>query len=144
MNASDFQVELLQSQPFFGGISDEIVEIILARSSCVNVARGEAFCREGDSATTMYVLEKGRVSVTKESEGKECLLRELEAGECFGEMALMDMRPRSASVIALEDCTAIEISLSTLHHIFSINTEQFALIKMNMGREVCRRLRLAD
>jgi CRP-like cAMP-binding protein len=144
LKPSEFQISLLQSQPLFGGITDEIVALILDRSRCVDVPAGGAFFREGDAASSMYVLEKGRVAVFKDAEGMEHRLGELQPGDCFGEMALMDMKPRSASVVAQEDCTAIEITPATLHHVFSVDPEQFAMIEMNMGREVCRRLRAAD
>jgi CRP/FNR family transcriptional regulator, cyclic AMP receptor protein len=59
-------------------------------------------------------------------------------------MALMDLMPRSASVKALEDCSAIELRSDQLMRLFEFDVEQFALIQMNMGREVCRRLRTTD
>jgi len=59
-------------------------------------------------------------------------------------MALMDLLPRSASVQAIEDCTAIEVRPEHLHRLFECDVEQFALIQMNMGREVSRRLRVTD
>jgi CRP/FNR family transcriptional regulator, cyclic AMP receptor protein len=59
-------------------------------------------------------------------------------------MAVMDLRPRSASVRAVEDCAAIRISAANLYQVYSHDLKQFALIQMNMGREVCRRLRELD
>ena len=59
-------------------------------------------------------------------------------------MALMDLNRRSASVRATHDCQAMEIRPSALHELFERDCEQFALIQMNMGREVCRRLRATD
>ena len=56
----------------------------------------------------------------------------------------MDLCPRSASVRAIEDCTAIRISAANLHQVYAQDLKQFALIQMNMGREVCRRLRDSD
>jgi CRP-like cAMP-binding protein len=56
----------------------------------------------------------------------------------------MDHCPRSASVRAVEDCAAIHISAANLHQVYAQDLKQFALMQMNMGREVCRRLREAD
>ena len=56
----------------------------------------------------------------------------------------MDHCPRSASVRAVEDCTAIQISAANLYRVYAQDLKQFALIQMNMGREVCRRLREVD
>lgn len=59
-------------------------------------------------------------------------------------MAVIDHCERSASVRAVEDCTAIRISAANLYELYAQDLKQFALIQMNMGREVCRRLRQAD
>jgi CRP/FNR family transcriptional regulator, cyclic AMP receptor protein len=56
----------------------------------------------------------------------------------------MDHFPRSASVRAVEDCTAIRLSAANLYQIYQQDLKQFALIQMNMGREVTRRLRKPD
>jgi len=68
----------------------------------------------------------------------------LSRGDCFGEMALIEMGARSASVQATEDCEAIELSIDVLHELYQHDLEQFTIIQMNMSREVCRRLRKAD
>ena len=80
----------------------------------VQVPAGAHFFREGEPATAFFVLESGRVSVVKRREGVDYHLRELCAGDCFGEMALIDMSARSASVIALEDCSAIRLTNAEL------------------------------
>ena len=59
-------------------------------------------------------------------------------------MALLDLSPRSASVRADEDCSAIRITPDNLLRLFEHDAEQFALIQMNIGREISRRLRITD
>lgn len=144
MAQRESRISLLQNQPFFGGISDEVIGMILGCSESIERPAGENYFREGDEASSMYILEKGKVGVFKETPGEPIQLRTLNHGDCFGEMALMDFMPRSASVLALEDSRAMEIRSATLHRIFILDIEQFALIQMNMGREVSRRLREAD
>ena len=138
------RIELLRRMAIFGGIRDDILELVLGISRTVSVTHGAFFFREGDPGESVFVLEQGKVAVMKAKQGEQCLIRHLGAGECFGEMALMDYFPRSASILAVEDCVAIEISASCLHRIYETDVEQFALIEMNMGREVSRRLREAD
>jgi CRP-like cAMP-binding protein len=92
----------------------------------------------------MFVLETGKATVLKSWRGQEYSLRTLNEGDCFGEMAVMDHCPRSASVRAIEDCVAIHVSAANLYRIYAHDLKQFALIQMNMGREVSRRLREAD
>lgn len=138
------QIELLQSMPIFGAIRQDALQFLLEQARHVVVRAGDFFFRENDQATSMFVLESGRAVVIKGWQGNDTELHRLGAGDCFGEMALMDLFPRSASVFAVEDCRAIELSAADLLRLFERDAEQFALIQMNIGREVCRRLRATD
>jgi CRP-like cAMP-binding protein len=138
------RIELLQGMPVFGAIREDALQFLLERSRAVEVRAGGFFFREGDRAESMYVLESGRVEVIKHWQNREFVLHALAAGDCFGEMALLDLFPRSASVRAAEDSAAIEIGSAALLELFEQDAEQFALIQMNIGREVCRRLRATD
>ena len=108
------QIKLLQRMPIFGAIRDDALEFIVDQTRSVGVRAGAYFFREKDEALSMFVIETGRVAVLKNWLGEELLVRELGPGDCFGEMALMDLLPRSASVRALEDCLALELLPSTL------------------------------
>ena len=138
------RLELLQRMPIFGGIGEDTLEFLLSLSAIIGVRGGDYFFRETDMGDSLFVLETGKVAVMKSWKGAEHLLRELGKGDCFGEMAVMDLFPRSASVLALENCTAIQISVANLYQIYEKDLEQFTMIQMNMGREVSRRLRKAD
>ena len=138
------RIDLLQAMPVFGGVRDEALAFLLALSTQREVPAGGFFFREEDEAQSMFVLEAGRAAVIKERGGHEYVLSHLGKGDCFGEMSLMDLRHRSASVMALEDCQAIELSTANLYALYQEDLEQFTMIQMNMAREVSRRLRDAD
>jgi CRP/FNR family cyclic AMP-dependent transcriptional regulator len=138
------RIKLLQCMPIFGGIRADILQFLLGLCPVVSVLKNEFFFREHDQADSMFVLEAGKVAVLKSWGGQEYVLSILKEGDCFGEMAVMDLGPRSASIRAAEDCTAIRVSAANLHQVCARDVQQFALIQMNMGREVCRRLREAD
>ena len=138
------RIALLQKMPIFGGVAESILGLFLQRASEVEVVRGAYFFREGAPGGSTFVIEDGSVSILKEWNGCDYLLRELGQGDCFGEMALIDFGPRSASVLANEDSTAIELSAASLREIRKADLAQFTLIHMNMARELSRRLRLAD
>jgi CRP/FNR family cyclic AMP-dependent transcriptional regulator len=137
-------IDLLQRMPIFGALRADTLQFLLQQARSVTVAAGENFFRENDQADCLYVLEAGRVAVIKSWQGDEMLLRYLGRGDCFGEMALMDLFPRSATVRAVEDCRALTLSPADLYGLFEHDAEQFSLIQMNLGREVCRRLRETD
>ncbi len=138
------RIELLQQMPIFGGIDEAALQYLLDTVPSIDVAKREFFFREGDPADGMYVLESGRVAVLKEWDGRKLLLRELEAGDCFGEMALLDLFPRSASVRAEADCRAIALTPGHLYRLYEHDAKPFAMIQMNIAREMSRRLRYAD
>jgi hypothetical protein len=70
---------------------------------------GEVIIKEHDMGETAYIIERGRVEVTKELEGKTVHLGSIGAGETFGEMSMIDDKPRSATVTAVEETVAREI-----------------------------------
>lgn len=138
------RIKALQSMPIFGGIRADVLAGFVEAAVMVTVAQDAFFFREGDKAESMYVLETGKVALLKHWEGKSHVLAHLQAGDCFGEMALLDLFPRSASVLAIEPCTAIELSTRSLYQLCETHIDQFALIQMNIARELSRRLRAAD
>jgi CRP-like cAMP-binding protein len=141
---SPSRIALLQAMPIFGALREEAIEWLLKDAASVDRAAGEHYFREGDDAHCMYVIESGSVEVLKAWDGQDWPLHVLRAGDCFGEMALMDFGARSASLRAVEDTRAIEIATAALHRLYERDLEQFALIQMNLGREVARRLRATD
>jgi CRP-like cAMP-binding protein len=138
------RLKLLQEMPIFGGMRVDILGFLLDLTRIVTKQKNEFFFRENDEADSMFVLEKGRVAVLKDWRGRDYHLAELRYGDCFGEMAVMDLGPRAGSVLALEYCSAIEISTTNLYEIYQKDLEQFTIIQMNMGREISRRLRAAQ
>lgn len=138
------RIELLQRMPIFGGIRADILDFVLDYCPVVTAARHELFFQEDDEGDSLFVLEHGIASVLKSWHGHEHLIQILKAGDCFGEMAVIDHCRRSATVRAEEPSTAIRISAADLYRVYGKDLKQFTLIQMNMGREVCRRLRDAN
>ncbi len=138
------RLKLLQEMPIFGGVTQVTLRFLLGLAQIVSVPKSDFFFHQGDPADSMFVLEEGKLAVLKTCEGHDYLLRTLDKGDCFGEMALLDLLPRSASVLAIEDSRAIEISAAALYEVYKTDVEQFVLMQMNMGREISRRLRAAD
>lgn len=138
------RIELLTSMAIFGGIRADTLEFLLGFCPVLSVPAKQYFFKENDEGDSMFVLEEGEAAVLKMWQGNEHLLHTMKSGDCFGEMAVMDLGARSASVRALEDCTAIQISAASLYKIYGHDLKQFLMFQMNMGREVCRRLRETD
>ena len=138
------RIEALQRTAMFGAINEETILLLLERAKVVEVAAGEYYFQEGERGNSAYLLEAGEITVLKEWGNERHVLRRLAAGDCFGEVALLDFGKRSASILADVDTRALEISATDLQAVAKRDPEQFALIYMNLGRELSRRLRDAD
>ncbi len=81
---------------------------------------GTTIVREGDLSDCAYIITKGRCVAYRAEPAEDAtkterrVLREMGPGDVFGEMALLSSRPRSASVQAIEDVTAIVVTSETL------------------------------
>src|SRR6266481_1808718 len=70
---------------------------------------GEVIFLENDIGETAYVIERGRVEVLKRLDGKNVHIAYIGQGEPFGEMSMIDEKPRSATVVAVEKTTVREL-----------------------------------
>ncbi len=86
----------------------------MSLGNSVTFLAGSYIFREGDKGNCAYILEKGKVLITISKEGENVPVAILTSGELFGEMAIIDGLPRSASAFALEDCELAVISESLL------------------------------
>lgn len=140
----EITAELLKEISVFGGLKPETLEFLLEQAEVVEVPRKQFFFREGEHGNAFFILRAGKVAVIKAWEGRQYLLGELVGGDCFGEMALIEMHPRNASVVAVDECRAIKLGFGSLFQLYNRDLEQFAILQMNLGREVSRRLREAN
>lgn len=141
-------VAFLQQQPLFGGVDDQAMGRILPLLREMNFAAGEVIVHEGEDGDSLFVICRGSVEILKSSDpadgqaGKR--IATLGVGDVFGEMELIDMQRRSASVRALEPVSALALSNGDLFRIYESDLPTFALIVLNLAREVSRRLRCID
>ena len=67
-------------------------------------------CAEGERGAEMYIIQSGTANITQIVNNSEVVLATLRPGDMFGEMALLESKPRSASAVALEDCIVMVVS----------------------------------
>ena len=145
----DADADPLSRISIFGGLRPDTLDFLMKRAERVSVAKGDVFFRQGEPGGALYVLRRGTAQVLKCSEAfaakeKVVCVAEIKAGGCFGEVSLLAVMPRSATVAAGEDCEALRLRYSDLHALYAHDVAQFAMLIMNLGREVARRLWKAD
>jgi uncharacterized circularly permuted ATP-grasp superfamily protein len=96
----DETLTMLQQVKLFHGIDPAELHLIAQHLSEQAYAAGDVVCREGDPADRLFLLLTGAVHVYVERDGKAITYNRLQAGECFGEMALLEETTRSATVQA--------------------------------------------
>lgn len=84
---------------------------------------GAVLFREGDAGEEMYVIQSGRVQLTRTVRGREVHLATLPAGEFFGEMAIVNRRPRSATATVIDQAQVLVIDGRTFEAMVRGNAE---------------------
>jgi CRP-like cAMP-binding protein len=135
------RIEALRAIPLFQTLEDrdlrEIADLLIDRKFPKNATIFE----EGVGGDYMYVIQEGQVKVTKMSEdGREKILEILGPGDFFGEMALLDREPRSASIKTTLRCVLLALSRKDFVDLLRRNPD----IAMELIRVLSRRLREAD
>ncbi len=80
----------------------------MAGIETVTFKAGSVIFKEGEKADAVYFLESGTVEVSKNDRGTKVILAKLGKDAVFGEMALIDKKPRSATVTAIENITCLK------------------------------------
>lgn len=119
---------LLSSENVFGAMREETRAKLVAASRVSRVPAGRVIFRKGDAPdSSCYVILKGAVKVSLPTRnGQETLLAVLGRGDVVGEMALLDLLPRSANVTALKACELCQLTTATLEW---LAREDFAIYR---------------
>jgi CRP/FNR family cyclic AMP-dependent transcriptional regulator len=125
----------------FAELDERELASIAAVAKTRRYAKEDAVFHADEIGDVFYLIREGQVKVTMTSpEGKEIILSILAAGDFFGEMALFDNEPRSATVIAIEPLEVVSIWRTDFLHILS---ENFSITQKVLG-ELSKRLRNAS
>ena len=132
---------LLQNIPLFAGLSDEQLDRIDKIAVLRQVQRHKAIVFAGAETDALYIIVSGSAKVqNRDKDGREVILSVLEAGECFGEMGLIDGTTRSADVVANETCELLVIAKADFMRVLSENVG----LCLNIMKSLVLRLREAN
>ncbi|MHB2156266.1 cyclic nucleotide-binding domain-containing protein [Calditrichota bacterium GD2] len=130
--------KILKSVPIFHTLGKESIDFIIQRLKFKTFGPNETVCKIGDPGDEMYIIINGKVKICiYDEQGNEKIVATLQAGDYFGEMALLTGEPRSASVITTE-----ESEMFALHkNDFDVILEKFPSISISIGKIMSQRLR---
>ncbi|VAW83571.1 cAMP-binding proteins - catabolite gene activator and regulatory subunit of cAMP-dependent protein kinases [hydrothermal vent metagenome] len=101
---------ILQNIPLFANLPKKDLETLTQRAITKNYPKNTILVSEGDETNSLFVIDSGKVKVfLSDHEGKEIVINVHGKGDYFGEIALLDDAPRSASVMTTEPCRVVLI-----------------------------------
>lgn len=137
--------ELLRQQALFGALSDGALAFLAERLEVRAVAAGAVLFEEGDAGRALYVLVDGEMEVVKASSGGvQTRVALLGPGDWTGEMGVVDIQPRSATVRTTAETLVVVLSSADLDALYRFDLKAYTMLVLNVARELSRRLRVAD
>jgi CRP/FNR family transcriptional regulator, cyclic AMP receptor protein len=131
-------IEWLKKVSLFDNLNDEQLEHILRIATRRTITPGTILFNEKEMGMTFYIILAGSIKLfTKSNNGEEKVLSLVNSGESFGELSLLDGRPRSASAQTLETTTLLELSSEQFMALMQSHFD----ITRGILAELCRRLR---
>src|SRR5271154_2386943 len=112
----------LVATPFFGGLSDASLDLLVSMLVERRFDAGATVVAEGEPGRSMFVVHSGRLVVNKLLEpGRVIRMSSLEPGDFFGEMTLIEMQNRSATVMAESPTVLYELTAGKLYTCYKTN-----------------------
>jgi CRP/FNR family cyclic AMP-dependent transcriptional regulator len=134
-------LEALRSVPVFASLSDDDATALRSLLELEVRPAGSVLFRKGEAGDAMYLMEGGRVRIhIRDEDGDEVTLAELAGGDFFGEMAILDGKPRSASATVVEEARLAVLSREHFHAYVRRNPD----LALEMLSAITERLRHTD
>jgi len=142
--APDLRAFLLAT-PFFGGLPEPSLDLLVSMLVERRFDAGATVVAEGDAGRSMFIVKSGRLAVSKRATaGSVVPISVLERGDFFGEMTLIEMQNRSATVVAEAPTVLYELTAQNLYACYKTDIHAYVIVLQNINRELCRRLRRSD
>jgi len=145
MIAAETRQDFLGSIPIFAGLNAAALSEIASAVEEAAFRTGDIIVREGEAGNRMFIIFSGRVEVVKNlAQTHETALAVLRPKDFLGEMSIIECVARSASVRAVEDTSLFALKGTDLYRLFKRYPDQYAIVILNIARDLSRRLRAID
>ncbi len=135
----------LVATPFFGGLPDASLNLLISMLVESRFDAGATVVAEGEPGRSMFVVHSGELEVSRlGNAGRAIRMTGLVSGDFFGEMTLIEMQNRSATVVAESSTVLYELTAQKLYTCYKADIHAYVMVMQNINRELCRRLRRAD
>ena len=128
----------------FGGVTEVQLATVFQRLELWILPAGEIVFHKGDEPRHIYIVKSGKINLQLTENEVVIHKHELQVGECFGEASLMSMHRHTSTASAAVDSEVLVLSRKALIDLKHEDLALFALLMMNLARELARRLYLTD
>ncbi len=137
-------ISILSRISVWGGLTGEQQAKVYERLEVGTFKKGEYIFRKGDQPSHIYIVKRGTIDLLTSDEDVSVQKETIETGGCFGVAALMAMQTHMVTAITAEDTEVMVLSREALLGLYKEDITLFALLMMNIAREIARRLKLTD
>ncbi len=136
-------ITFLLDTPMFGTLDPSEIQELLPIIEVEEFSAGQTLFTEGDAGDAWYALYRGKVDVIKDVGADKKEIHPLDAGACFGEIALLDGAPRSATIQAIDDCVVLRFSQSAFEELLDQSHSVAYKLLRHLAVMLARRTRSA-
>ena len=144
VNAGDDLFSFLKNVTIFSSFSLDVLRELLGECPRIIKKAGELIIEEGTPASEIYIIISGKVSIILDMKSDPFELAEFGPGDCIGEASVIGVQNHSASARVKEDAELFVLSRSMLMSIYEKDKDVFAMLILNIARELARRLYKTD
>jgi CRP/FNR family cyclic AMP-dependent transcriptional regulator len=145
MIAPNERLEFLRTIPIFAGLNETALSELVKVADEISVENKEVIVREGEAGNRMFIIHSGRVEVVKYlGQPRETVLAMFGSRDFLGEMSMIECVTRSASLRAAEQTYLFSLKGTDLYHLYRHQPDQYAIVILNIARDLSRRLRTID
>ncbi len=139
-------LKFLPTIALFGGLETATLEKIISMMTVQELVPGSEVCKQGDPGRHMFVVRSGEALVYRQSipGARRAKLIRLGPGEFFGEMTLIDIMKRSATVVVEKPTTLLTLGNKELYRLYNEDVAGYVMVLQNLCRELSRRLRTTN
>ena len=145
MLSADARQEFLATIPIFAGLNADALSAIAVAAEETGFPAGDIVVREGEPGNRMFIVHTGRLEVVKRlAHPEETVLAAFGPRDFLGEMSIIECVVRAASIRAIEDSYLFALKGTDLYRLFKRQPDQYAIVILNIARDLSRRLRAID
>jgi len=137
--------QAFENFPLFRGVPQEVLLVLFVGATEMLCRKGQIIVQEGDPGEELFIIGTGSADVVMgHGTAGETVLATLQAGDCFGEMCVIEPTLRSATVVAREGTLLYGIKSTTLQKVYHFWPQQQAVIMANFALTLAERVRTLD